>query len=448
MKRQAPDIKTPLPGKNAKKIIARDRRYTSSSYIKEYGLVIKRGKGAVVEDVDGNLFLDFMAGIAVNVTGYSHPRVVQAVKAQAEKFFHICATDFYYESFANLAERLAGMTPIQGAKSVFFTNSGAEAIETAIKLVRYTTQRPYIIAFLGAFHGRTMGALSLTASKAAQRSRFSSFLPGVYHVPYGYCFRCPYNLTYKFCGIHCAEAIEKVVCRSLMSPREIAAIFVEPVQGEGGYVLPPPEFHQKLKEFAAKHGILLVVDEIQSGMGRTGKFLAIEHFGVEPDVVVLAKGLASGLPLGAVVSKKKYMNWKAGSHGSTFGGNPLACEAALATLDLLQQKLMANAERMGARLLSKLHKVKKDHPLIGDVRGLGLMVGVELVRDLVTLEPAAREAHDIVQRAFQKGLLLLTCGESVVRFCPPLVVNRAEVDKALEIFTEVLTEVEKERSPR
>jgi 4-aminobutyrate aminotransferase len=445
MKTRTPDIKTPLPGKKAKRIIARDRRYTSSSYIKEYPLVIERGRGAVIEDVDGNRFLDFMAGIAVNVTGYSHPRVVRAVKTQSEKFFHLCSTDFYYESFAHLAERLVGMIPIAGEKSVFFTNSGAEAVETAIKLVRYSTQRPYIISFLGAFHGRTMGALSLTASKAAQRAHFSSFLPGVYHVPYGYCLRCPYNLTYGSCGIHCAEAIEKVVCRTLMDPAEIAAVFVEPIQGEGGYIVPPPEFLQKLRAFTSRHGIVLVADEIQSGMGRTGKFLAVENFGVEPDVVLLAKGLASGLPLGAVVSKKKFMSWKAGSHGSTFGGNPLACEAALATLDLLEEGLMRNAERMGGRLLSKLRKLKQDHPLIGDVRGIGLMIGVELVRDPATLERASSEAHEIVQRAFRKGLLLLPCGENVIRFCPPLVVTRQDVDTALDIFADVLAGYSSER---
>lgn len=441
---KVPDIRTSLPGTKARKIIAKDCRYASSSYLKEYPLVIARGKGAVVEDVDGNRFLDFMAGIAVNITGYSHPKVVRAVKRQAEKFFHICSTDFYYESFADLAERLTRMVPIGGEKSVFFTNSGAEAVETAIKLVRYHTKRPYIISFLGSFHGRTMGALSLTASKAKQRSFFSSFLPGVHHIPYGYCYRCPYHLTYRFCEIHCAEALEKVICETLMSPREIAAIFVEPIQGEGGYIVPPAEFHQKLKAFAEKNGILYVVDEVQSGMGRTGKFLAIEHFGVEPDVVVLAKGLASGLPLGAVVSKKKCMKWKAGTHGSTFGGNPLACEASLATLDLLEKRLMGNAARMGKRLLDGLLRLKKEHPMIGDVRGLGLMIGVEMVRNPETLEPAVREVHEIVRRAFEHGLLLLPCGENVIRFCPPLVVNRAEVDTAVEIFGRVLSDFRKE----
>jgi 4-aminobutyrate aminotransferase len=389
-----------------------------------------------------------MAGIAVNITGYSHPKVVRAVKKQAEKFFHICSTDFYYEPFSNLAERLTRMIPIAGEKSVFFTNSGAEAIETAIKLVRYSTKRPYIISFLGAFHGRTMGALSLTASKAKQRSFFSSFLPGVHHIPYGYCYRCPYHLAYDSCDIHCVDIIEKVICQTLMNPREIAAVFVEPIQGEGGYILPPPEFHQRLRDFTSRHGILLVVDEIQSGMGRTGKFLAIENFGVEPDVVVMAKGLASGLPLGAVVSKKKFMSWKAGTHGSTFGGNPLACEASLATLGLLEGGLMANAQKMGALLLQRLRKLQDKFPLVGDVRGIGLMIGVELVKDRETREQASQAAHEIVQRAFRRGLLLLPAGENVIRFCPPLVVTPREVSAAVRIFTEALSEYVSEGAAR
>lgn len=439
------EIKIELPGKKAKKIISKDTRYSSSSYIKEYPLVIERGEGSVVVDVDGNRFLDFMAGIAVNVTGYSHPKVVKAIKRQSEKFFHICSTDFYYRSFADLCERLAKIAPMSGKKSVFLSNSGSEAVETAIKLARYHTKRPYIIAFFGAFHGRTMGALSLTASKAKQRAFFSPLMPGVYHVPYGYCYRCPYNLTYDSCGIYCAEAIERILCNSLMSPDEIAAIFVEPIQGEGGYIVPPPQFHKKLREFTDKHNILLVLDEIQSGMGRTGKFLAIENFNVEPDVVLLAKGLASGLPLGAVISKKEFMTWKSGTHGSTFGGNPIACEAALATLDLIEEELMANALKMGARLINKLKNLKKENSLIGDVRGLGLMVGVELVKDQRTKEPASHEAHEIVNQAFRKGLLLLPCGENVIRFSPPLIISSEEVDTAAEIFGEVISQYEKKR---
>jgi 4-aminobutyrate aminotransferase len=440
-----PKINTELPGRKAKEIIKKDRQYTSSSYIKEYPLVIRRGEGSMVEDVDGNRFLDFMGGIAVNITGYSHPKVVEAIKRQSEKFLHICGTDFYYSSFANLAHRLAEISPMAGAKSVFFTNSGSEAVDTAIKLARYSTRRPYMIAFFGAFHGRTMGAISLTSSKATQRSFFGPFLPGVYHVPYAYCYRCPYNLEYDSCGIYCAEAIQKILCESHMSPEEISAIFVEPIQGEGGYIVPPVEFHQKLRKFASKHNIILVADEIQSGMGRTGRFLAIENFNVEPDVILLAKGLASGLPLGAVISKKKFMTWKSGTHGSTFGGNPLACEAALATLDLVEEGLMKNALKMGSILNEKLKNLKEKYSIIGDVRGMGLMIGVELVKDQKTREPAVRASHEIVQDAFKKGLLLLPCGENVIRFSPPLVISAKEIDIALDIFSDVLDQHKTQR---
>ena len=440
---QFPEIKTEIPGKKAKHIIAEDKRYASSSYIKEYPLVVERGEGAIVEDVDGNRYLDFMAGVAVNVTGYSHPRVVEAVKAQSNKFFHICSTDFYYPSFSRLVERLGKMVALSGDKSVFLTNSGAEAVETAIKLARYHTRRPYIIAFHGAFHGRTIGALSLTASKAKQRSFFGPFMPGVFHVPYGYCYRCFYNLKYDSCAIYCADAIEDMLCKLFVSPEEIAAVFVEPILGEGGYVVPPLEFLQKLRDFTKKHDILLVVDEIQSGMGRTGKFLAIENFSVEPDIVLLAKGLASGLPLGAVVSKKGLMRWKSGTHGSTFGGNPVVCEASLATIDLIEEELMANASKVGSYLMKQLKKIKGKHPLVGDVRGLGLMIGVELVKNRKTREPDGPAAHEIAQMAFKKGLLLLPCGESVIRFSPPLIINTAQVDIAIKIFSEVLSQYEK-----
>jgi len=442
MKTRTPDIKTSLPGKRAKRIIAKDRRFTSSSYIKEYPLVIERGRGAVIEDVDGNRFLDFMAGIAVNITGYSHPRIVRAVKAQSERFFHLCSTDFYYESFADLAERLVGMVPIEGEKSVFFTNSGAEAVETAIKLVRYSTQRPYIISFLGAFHGRTMGALSLTASKAAQRAHFSAFLPGVHHVPYGYCLRCPYNLSYSSCGIHCAEAIEKVVCRTLMNPREIAAIFVEPIQGEGGYIVPPPEFLRKLRAFASRNGILLVVDEIQSGMGRTGKWFAIEHWNVTPDIITTAKALASGLPIGATIAREEIMDWEGGSHANTFGGNPVACSSALAVIDIIkEEKLMENATRQGAYIMKRLREMQQRYPIIGDVRGKGLMIGVEFVKDPETKEPAAQESLDVMNKCFKRGLVIITAGKCTMRISPPLIITRETIDTGLELFEGAVKEV-------
>ena len=438
-----PEIKTELPGKKAKRLITKDSRYASSSYIKAYPLAVERGEGAIVEDVDGNRFLDFMAGIAVNITGYSHPKVVEAVKRQSDKFFHICSTDFYYASFSNLAKRLAKKAPMSGEKSVFLNNSGTEAVETAIKLARYYTKRPYIIAFFGAFHGRTMGALSLTASKSKQRAFFGPFMPGVYHLPYGYCYRCPYNLKYDSCGIYCAEAIEKILCNLLISSEEIAAVFVEPILGEGGYVVPPMEFHQRLREYTRKHNILLVVDEIQSGMGRTGKFLAIENYDVEPDIVLLAKGLASGLPLGAVISKKKFMTWKPGTHGSTFGGNPVACEAALATLDLIEEELMSNASKVGTHLLKRLKKLKERFLIIGDVRGMGLMIGVELVKDRKTREPATQETQEVIREAFKRGLLLLPCGESVIRFSPPLIISPEQVDVGVDIFSEVLAKIKR-----
>lgn len=442
---QFPEIKTEIPGKKAKQIIAKDKRYASSSYIKEYPLVVERGEGAIVEDVDGNRYLDFMAGIAVNVTGYSHPRVVEAVKEQSDKFFHICSTDFYYPSFSQLVERLGKIVALSGDKSVFLTNSGAEAVETAIKLARYHTRRAHLIAFHGAFHGRTIGALSLTASKSKQRTFFGPLMPGVFHVPYGYCYRCFYNLKYNSCGIYCADAIEDILCKLLLSPEEIAAVFVESILGEGGYVVPPFEFLQKIRDFTKKHDILLVVDEIQSGMGRTGKFLAIENFSVEPDIVLLAKGLASGLPLGAVISKKGLMDWESGTHGSTFGGNPVVCEASLATIDLIEEELMANASKVGSYLMKQLKKIKSKYPLIGDVRGIGLMIGVELVKNRKTREPDGQAAHEIAQMAFRKGLLLLPCGENVIRFSPPLIINKAQVDIAVEIFSEALSQYEKGR---
>lgn len=444
MSLKIPSIKTKLPGKKASAILSKDRKYTSSSYIKEYPLVVEKGEGAVVVDVDGNRFLDMMAGIAVNVTGYSHPKVVQAVQKQSGKFLHICSTDFYYPSFANLAEKLAKITFLKGEKKVYLSNSGAETVEAAIKLARYHTKRQYIIAFYGAFHGRTIGALSLTASKSKYRRLFGPLMPGVYHIPYGYCYRCAYNLKYKSCDIHCADAVGEILCKHLLSPDEIAAIFVEPVLGEGGYVVPPVEFHQKLREFTRKHGILLVADEIQSGTGRTGKFLAMEHFQVEPDVVLLAKGLASGLPLGAVIAKKEHMRWEPGTHGSTFGGNPVSCEASLATLELLESGLMANAAKMGNRLLRQLKKVQKNHSLIGDVRGMGLMIGVELVKNRITREPAVEATDWVVQAAFRKGLLLLPCGDSVIRFAPPLVIDSDQVDRAVDIFSNILTSLPKE----
>lgn len=443
--KEYPSIKTKLPGPKALKIIGQDEQYTSPSFTREYPLVVERGSGAMVEDVDGNRFLDFMAGIAVVNAGYSHPKVVEAVKKAAEKFMHICTTDFYVPAIADLAEKLARLMP-KTKKRIFFGNSGTEAVEGAMKLARYHTKRPMFIAFFGAFHGRTMGSLGLTASKARQRRHFAPFLSGIHHIPFGYCYRCPYNLSYPSCNMHCVNVLEEQYFNRVMPPEDVAAIFVEPIQGEGGYVVPPPGYHKKLKSICEKYGILFVADEIQSGAGRTGKWRAIDHFDVEPDITTLAKGLASGMPISAIVASEDVMTWKPGSHGSTFGGNPVAAAAANATIELLEEKLMANAASVGAYLKEQLTKMMDRHRLIGDVRGLGLMVGVEFVKDRQTKEKAKEEAEKVIQLAFQKGLLLLTCGENVIRFAPPLVIDKEDVDTALTILDEVLTEVESKKS--
>lgn len=437
-----PQIKVTPPGPKAKEVIAQDEKYTSTSYIKEYPLVVDHGKGAMIEDVDGNRFLDFMAGIAVVTTGHSHPKVVEAIKRASEKFLHICPTDFYYPSFAALAQKMAEITPGKSSKKVFLGNSGTEAIEAAIKLSRYHTRRSRLISFFGAFHGRSMGALSLTASKMKQRQHFSPFLPGVTHVPYGYCYRCPYNLTYPKCNLYCVNVLEEEYFTKMVPPDDVAAVFVEPIQGEGGYVAPPPDYHKRLKEICEKYGILYVADEVQSGMGRTGKWFASEHYGVEPDIITVAKGIASGMPVSAMIAKSEVMTWPAGSHGSTFGGNPVACEAAIATIEIVEEKLMANATDVGGYLLAQLKTMMDRHRLIGDVRGYGLMIGIEFVRDRVTKEKAREETDEIVMRAFHKGLLLLGCGENIIRFAPPLIIDKEDADIALDILDQVLTEIE------
>jgi 4-aminobutyrate aminotransferase len=397
----------------------------------------------MIQDVDGNRFLDFMAGIAVVTTGHSHPRVVEAIQRSAEKFLHICATDFYFESFAALAKKLAEIAPGKSKKRTFLGNSGTEAVEGAIKLARYHTKRPLLISFFGSFHGRSMGALSLTASKMKQRKHFAPFLPGVHHVPFGYCYRCPYNLTYPSCNLYCVNVLEEEYFKKEIAPEDVAAVFVEPIQGEGGYIVPPPDYHKRLKEICEKYGILYVADEVQSGMGRTGKWFASEIFDVEPDIITLAKGIASGMPISAIIAKESVMTWTSGTHGSTFGGNPVCCDAALVTIELIEEKMMANATEVGNYLLQQLKSMMERHRLIGDVRGYGLMIGIEFVRDRKTKEKADTETDEIVLKAFSKGLLLLGCGENVIRFAPPLMVDREDADIALNILDEVLTDVER-----
>jgi 4-aminobutyrate aminotransferase len=435
----APDIKTTLPGPKAKAIIDKDSKFVSPSYTRDYPFVIARGEGAVVEDVDGNRFLDCAAGIAVNSTGVSHPEVVKAICDQAQKFIHMSGTDFYYEPQVRLAEELAQIVPIAGDVRTFFANSGTEATEAAIKLARYHTKRQGVIAFYGAFHGRSMGSLSLTASKAIQRRGFMPFMPGVYHAPY--------PDTYRFNGSPdaCAEAslsfIRDQLFVHLISPDEVASIVVEPVQGEGGYIVPPKAFLQGLRELATQHGIVLVCDEVQSGMGRTGKMFALEHFGVTADVVNIAKGIASGLPLGVTCARADIMNWPPGAHASTFGGNPVSCAAANATIRLLKEQLVANAASVGAHLIAGLRELQQKHQLIGDVRGLGLMIGVELVKDRTTKERAVEARNAIVQAMFKRGVLILGAGKNAIRFAPPLVLSKDQADSVLRAFDDSLGEL-------
>lgn len=412
---KVPSIKVKPPGPKAQAIIEQDERYTAPAYGRVYPLVVKQGKGMAIEDVDGNIFLDFMAGIAVASTGHAHPQVVKAIQEQASKFLHFCGSDFYYEPMALLCEKLSRLAPGSSAKKVFLTNSGTEAVEAAIKLARYSTKRTHLIAFLGSFHGRTLGALSLTASRSSHRAHFGPLLPDVHHVPY---------------GMEGLDALENQIFRHEAAPDEVAAVFVEPIQGEGGYVVPPPDFLRRLAEICRRHGILLVADEIQTGFGRTGKMFACEHWGIVPDILCVAKGIASGLPLGAMIARREVSTWQHGNHGSTFGGNPVACAAALATIELIENGLMANAVEIGSYLKEKLSKLKASHPAIKDVRGLGLMVGVEL--------SDGELRNRVVRSAFESGLLLLGCGESVIRFCPPLIVGKNEVDVAVEIFASVL----------
>lgn len=419
----APDIKGPLPGPNAKQLIERDQRVTSPSYTRDYPLVVKRASGSVLEDVDGNRFLDFAAGIAVCSTGHCHPKVTAAIEAQAKSLIHICGCDFYFPGLVDLTEKLTQVVPGDFPKKVFLTNSGTEATECALKLARYHTNRKWIIAFHGAFHGRTMGALSLTCSKFKQRERFGPFVPMTAHVPYGD-----------------ADAIETQLFKQMMSPSEVAAIFVEPVQGEGGYIIPNAEFLPKLRALCDKHGILLVCDEVQSGCGRTGKWFACEHFGVVPDITLIAKGVASGMPIGAVVARADVMSWPPGAQGSTYGGNPVCCAAALATLEQIETHYLANVVKLGPRLLGTLSEIAERRKTITNVRGLGFMCAVD-VTNRRTGKADVKLRTRILESSFERGLVLLPCGDCGIRFCPPLCINEAQLDVGLKVFDEALATV-------
>jgi 4-aminobutyrate aminotransferase len=442
MDNRLPEIKTPLPGPEAAKVLALDHKYVSPSYTRDYPLVARRGEGMIVEDVDGNRFLDFSAGIAVVSTGHCHPDVVRAIQRQAETLIHMSGTDFYIPLLAELAEKMAQIAPGNFAKRVYFGNSGTEAVEAAMKLARYHTKRYRFIAFLGSFHGRTFGSLSLTASKAVQRNGFGPLLPGVSHVPYPNPYRCAIGHKPGECDCDPIGFIEKLF-KTAVPPEEVAAIVVEPVQGEGGYLIPPRDFLRRLRSLADRHGILLIFDEVQCGMGRTGKMWACEHFGTVPDILVTAKGIASGMPLGVMVARAEVMNWGPGAHASTFGGNPVSCAAAMETIRLLEEKYISNAARMGEYILARLANWPEKHPIVGDVRGLGLMVAVELVKSQQTREPHLEARKKVVYRAFEKGVLLLGCGESAVRFMPPLIVEREQIDHALAVLERCISEAER-----
>ena len=427
-----------VPGPRARAVVAEDDRYISPSYTRGYPLVVKRGAGCRIEDVDGNEFLDLTAGIAVTSTGHCHPEVVKAVQEQAAQLLHMSGTDFYYDLMPRVAARLSAIAPMPGPHRIYYGNSGAEAIECAIKLARYHTGRQNIISFVGSFHGRTMGALSLTASKVQQKRRFGPFLPGVTQVRYPYAYRgCSGGpQDEQAFALGCAGYIEDKLFKTVLAPEEVAAIFVEPIQGEGGYVVAPDIFLQEIRRICDRHGILMVVDEIQSGAGRTGKWWAIEHSGVQPDIVCMAKGIASGMPLGVCLARAEVMDWAPGSHASTFGGNPVCLAAALATIEIIEREAMANAAVVGGAALQRLATWVERYPIVGEVRGRGLMIGVEIVTDQQSREVAGELRDRIVNLAFERGLLLLGCGANTLRICPPLVISAEEMEVALDLLEE------------
>ena len=433
-----PSLRTPLPGPKAKALIERDRAVLSPSYTRGYPLVVDRGEGAIVIDADGNRFLDCNAGIAVVATGHSHPKVVRAIQEQAAKLIHMSGTDFYYENMVLLAEKLASLAPGGGPRRVYFGNSGTEAIECAIKLARYHSGRDKFIAFLGSFHGRTMGSLSLTGSKYVQRARMGPFMPGVTHIPYANCYRCDYGKQVETCAVECVKVLEDRIFKTIVPAQEVAAIVLEPVQGEGGYVVPPQKFFDELAAVARRNGILLVCDEVQSGMGRTGKMWASEHFGMTPDILAAAKGIASGMPLSATIARADVMQWRPGAHASTFGGNPVSIAASLATIELLEQELLDNAARIGAHMRARMNDWPTRFRNVGQVRGLGLMIGIELVRDRQTRERAPDLRDQLVDQAFERGLLLLGCGENTIRLSPPLVLTLDQADFCVDTLEAML----------
>ena len=435
---KVPDIKVTPPGPKAKEIIARDHSYIATT-TKSAPVVVKRASGSMVEDVDGNILIDFAAGISVLNVGHAHPKVVEAISRQSSQFTHFAGTDFYYEIQATIAERLGKITPGKHRKKVFFGNSGTEANEAAIKVAKSHTKRQMFLAFLGAFHGRTQGALSLTASKAKQRAGFFPTMPGVVHVPYAYCYRCPHKLTYPSCDLYCANIIEDVYMKTVAPPEDLAGVFVEPVQGEGGYIVPPAGWMDRIAKIAKDHGALLIDDEVQSGLGRTGKMWAIEHSDAVPDILTMAKSLGGGLPIGAAVYPAEMDFKESGKHSNTFGGNPVACAASLATLDVIEEEgLVARSAKVGDHLARRLDEMAERYEFIGDRRGLGMMQATEFVTDRHSKKPDPKLRDAIEKDAYQHGLILLPCGDSAMRYIPALNIPRDVLDAGLDVLEECL----------
>ncbi len=442
-----PKIVVTPPGPKAREIVKEDQSLISHSLVRFYPLVAESGKGSIVKDVDGNEFIDFNSGLVCLAVGHAHPKVVAAIKAQADKFTHYSYTDFYYEKIVQISQELTKITPGNFPKKVFLSNSGTEAIEAAMKLAKWHTRKHNFISFIGAFHGRTLGSLSLTASKPRQRKHFFPMVPGDVHVPFAYCYRCPFKLEYPECGMYCVDYIQEQVLDTYLPAEDTAALFAEPIQGEGGYVVPPDDYFKRLKKLTDKNDILFVDDEVQSGMGRTGRWFGIEHWGIEPDIVTTSKALASGLPIGATIARDELMDWEGGAHANTFGGNPISCAAAIETIHAIRDEhLLENATREGNHIMKRLKEMQEKYPIIGDVRGKGLMIGAEIVKDPKTKEFGETEAHDIMMKSFRQGLAVITCGHSTLRIAPPLIITRDLVDSGLDILEGAVKEVSKSAS--
>lgn len=442
-KEELPKIKVTPPGPKALELLKEDEKYVSPSYARFYPLFVERVEGTKVIDLDGNEYIDFNSGLLCLNIGH-HPAVIEAVRRQAGKLLHYSITDFYYKEVLDLAKEVSSILPFPEAR-FHFANSGTEANETALKLARYSTDRPYIVSFIGSFHGRTYGSMSLTASKPVHRRKFGPLLPGVFHAPYPYCYRCPLGKTYPECGIACIDFIKEWMFEKFLPPDEVAAFFFEPVQGEGGFVWPPKDYFKKLKKLADENGILLIDDEVQAGMGRTGEWFAITHFEIEPDIITIAKAIASGLPLGLTAAKRNLMNWEKGAHATTFGGNPLACVAAIETIKVIkEERLLERTKKLGEDLLKRFNEMKEEYEIIGDVRGKGFMIGIELVKNKETKEYASKEANELIIRCWKKGLLLITAGRSVIRIAPPLNLEEKLLEKGVEIFEEEIKKINQE----